>query len=98
MNPANARPTGAIWRYLPASNEVVWYSERSNWGHLYLYDLTTGKLKNQITSGDFVVTELLRVDEKARTLYFMADGREKGRDPYFDHLYRVGFDGSGLHC
>jgi dipeptidyl aminopeptidase/acylaminoacyl peptidase len=61
-----------------------------------LYDLATGKLKNQITSGDFVVTELLRVDEKARLLYFLADGREKGRDPYFDHLYRVGFDGSGL--
>ncbi|MGA2739956.1 MAG: DPP IV N-terminal domain-containing protein [Bryobacteraceae bacterium] len=86
----------ANWRYLPASNEIIWYSERSNWGHLYLYDLGTGKLKNQITSGDFVVTELLRVDEKARTLYFLADGREKGRDPYFDHLYRIGFDGSGL--
>jgi len=86
----------ANWRYLPASNEIVWYSERSNWGHLYLYDLATGQLKNQITSGDFVVTELLRVDEKARTLYFIADGREKGRDPYFNHLYRVGFDGGGL--
>ena len=84
------------WRYLPASNEFIWYSERSDWGHLYLYDLATGKLKNPITSGDFVVTELLRVDEKARTLYFLADGREKGRDPYFAHLYRVGFDGSGL--
>ncbi len=80
----------ANWRYLPASNEVVWYSERSDWGHLYLYDSTTGKLKNQITSGDFVVTELLRVDEKARTLYFMAGGREKGRDPYFDHLLPCG--------
>jgi dipeptidyl aminopeptidase/acylaminoacyl peptidase len=86
----------ANWRFLPASNEVIWYSERSNWGHLYLYDLATGKLKNQITSGDFVVTALLRVDEKARMLYFVADGREKGRDPYFNHLYRVGFDGSGL--
>jgi dipeptidyl-peptidase 4 len=84
------------WRFLPASNEFIWYSERSNWGHLYLYDLTSGKVKNQITSGDFVVTELLRVDERARTLYFLASGREKGRDPYFQHLYRVGFDGSGL--
>lgn len=84
------------WRYLPGSNEFIWYSERSNWGHLYLYDLTTGKLKNPITSGDFVVTELLRVDEKTRLLYFLANGREKGRDPYFSHLYRVGFDGRGL--
>jgi dipeptidyl aminopeptidase/acylaminoacyl peptidase len=86
----------ANWRYLPASNELIWYSERSNWGHLYLYDLATGKLKNPITSGDFVVTELLRVDDKARTVYFIADGREKGRDPYFAHLYRVGFDGRGI--
>jgi dipeptidyl-peptidase 4 len=84
------------WHYLPASNEVIWYSERSNWGHLYLYDAQTGKLKNQITSGDWVVTELLRVDAKARQLYFLAVGREPGRDPYFAHLYKIGFDGKGL--
>ena len=40
------------WRYLPATNEVIWYSERDNWGQLYLYDATTGKLKNQITTGE----------------------------------------------
>lgn len=83
------------WRYLPASNEFIWYSERDNWGHLYLYDLRTGKLKNQITKGEFVVTELLRVDEQARTLYFLADGRERG-NPYFTHFCSIGFDGSGL--
>src|SRR5215472_16123977 len=71
------------------------YSERDNWGHLDLYDLATGKLKNQITSGDWVVTQLFRVDEKARTLCFLADGREPG-NPYFTHLYRIGFDGQGL--
>ena len=81
------------WRYLPASNEVIWFSERDNWGQLYLYDLTTGKLKNQITTGDGNVTQLLRVDDKARTLYFQAVGKEKGRDPYFTHLYRIGMDG-----
>ncbi|MCU1289475.1 MAG: peptidase dipeptidylpeptidase domain protein [Acidobacteria bacterium] len=84
------------WRYLPASNEFVWHTERSGWGHLYLYDLTTGKLKNQITSGDFAVWELLKVDEKNRRLYFTAGGREKGRDPYFGHFYSVGFDGRNL--
>jgi len=84
------------WRYLPASNEVIWFSERDNWGHLYLYDLANGQLKNQITSGSWVVTELLRVDEKNRLLYFLAAGREKGRDPYFTHLYKIGFDGKGL--
>ncbi|CAH0218312.1 Prolyl tripeptidyl peptidase [Pedobacter sp. Bi27] len=83
------------WRYLPASKEIIWYSERDNWGHLYLYDATNGKLKNQITKGDFVVTRLVKVDEKTRTLYFMANGREKG-NPYFSHLYKIGFDGKNL--
>jgi dipeptidyl-peptidase 4 len=84
------------WRYLPATNEVIWYSERDDWGQLYLYDATTGKLKNQITKDDGVVTQLLRVDEKNRLLYFLAAGRERGRDPYFIHFYRVGFDGKNV--
>ncbi len=87
---------GAVnWRYLPASNEFIWYSERDDWGHLYLYDLN-GKLKNQITKGNFVVTELIKVDDKNRVLYFNANGREAGRDPYFSHFYSVGFDGKNL--
>ena len=65
------------WRYLPGSNEVIWFSERDNWGQLYLYDLQTGKLKNQITAGEENVTQLLRVDEKNRMLYFLAAGRER---------------------
>ncbi len=87
---------GAInWRYLPKSKEFIWYSERDNWGHLYLYNATTGKVKNQITKGNWVVTKLLRVDEARRQLYFLADGREPG-NPYFSYLYRVGLDGKGL--
>ena len=82
------------WHYLSGSNEFLWYSERSNWGHLYLFD-NNGKLKNQITTGDWLVTEVLRVDEKERVLYFNGLGREKG-DPYFAHLYRIGFDGKNL--
>jgi len=83
------------WHYLPASNEVIWCSERDGWSHLYLFDLASGRLKNLITSGDWAVTQLLRVDEKARMLYFLADGREKG-NPYFSRLYRIGFDGKNL--
>ncbi len=83
------------WRYLPASNEVIWFSERDNWGQLYLYDLQTGALKHQITSGEGNVTQLLRIDEKKRQLYFLGMGREKGRDPYFVHFYRIGMDGKG---
>ncbi|MFZ1700741.1 MAG: DPP IV N-terminal domain-containing protein [Pyrinomonadaceae bacterium] len=88
---------GAVnWRYFPETNEAIWYSERDDWGHLYLYDLTTGKVKNQITKGNFVVMRALKVDDKARTIFFEANGRESGRDPYFTHFYRVGFDGKGL--
>lgn len=83
------------WRYLQKSNEIIWYSERDDWGHLYLYDAATGKLKNQITKGEWVVTKLLRIDEKKRMLYFMANGREPG-NPYFSHFYKIGFDGKGL--
>ncbi|WP_029036311.1 S9 family peptidase [Salinimicrobium xinjiangense] len=84
------------WRYLPKSNEIIWYSERDGWGHLYLYDLNSGKLKHQITQGDFVVTELVHVDEKNRVLYFQANGMERSRDPYFSHLYKADFSGKNL--
>ena len=83
------------WRYFPKTNEILWYSERDNWGHLYLYDAKTGKLKNQITKGDWLVGSLLKVDEKNRTLYFTGYGKEKG-NPYFVYAYKIGFDGKGL--
>jgi dipeptidyl aminopeptidase/acylaminoacyl peptidase len=76
-----------------ATNEFLWYSERDNWGHIYLYDWNTGKLKNQITTGEGPVIQLVRLDEKNRILWFEAQGREKGEDPYFRHLYRINMDG-----
>lgn len=84
------------WHYLSDSNEIIWYSERDNWGHLYLYNATTGELKHQITKGDFVVTQLLKIDEHNRKLYFLANGKEAGRDPYFSHFYSVDFSGKNL--
>ena len=87
---------GAInWRYLSKSSEIIWFSERDNWGHLYLYDSKTGKLKNQITKGNFTITRLLKIDEKNRLLYFIADGNE-AENPYFSQLFKVGFDGKNL--
>ncbi|HEY4196834.1 MAG TPA: DPP IV N-terminal domain-containing protein, partial [Mucilaginibacter sp.] len=80
------------WRYLHKTNEIIWFSERDNWGHLYLYDASTGKVKNQITKGDWVVTRLLKVDEKNRVLYFIADGRQ-AENPYFSQFCKIGFDG-----
>ncbi|MDP9203787.1 MAG: S9 family peptidase [Gemmatimonadota bacterium] len=84
------------WHVLPASNEVIWFSERDDWGQLYLYDLATGRLKSKITSGEGNVAQLLRIDQKNRTLYFVGNAREPGRDPYFRHCYRIGMDGRGL--
>jgi dipeptidyl-peptidase 4 len=84
------------WHYLPESNEILWFSERDDWGNLYLYDLTTGKLKKQITQGPGNVTQVLYVDDKSRTIYFVGVGREKDRDPYFEHFYSEKFDGSDL--
>ena len=83
----------AAWRVVWPTNEVIWYSQRDAWGQLYLYDLVSGKLKNQITTGEGPVTQITRVDEKTRTIWFTALGREKSQDPYFRHLYRIGMDG-----
>lgn len=84
------------WRYFPTTNEAIWYSERDDWGHLYMYDLATGKPKWQITKGNFVVTSISKIDAANRVIYFNANGREPGRDPYFSHFYRVDFDGKNL--
>ena len=81
------------WRYLPESGEFVWFSEKSDWGHLYLHDLATGKLKRQITSGDWNVTQIAHLDPDGRTIWFRGVGREPGRDPYYVHYYKVGLDG-----
>ena len=81
------------WRYLPGSNEAIWFSQKDNWGQLYLHDAQSGKQKSQLTSGDGNVTQLLRVDEPSRTLYYMGVGKESGRDPYFRHFYRQSMDG-----
>ncbi len=83
------------WKPLFDSNELLWFSERDNWGHLYLYDLTTGKLKNRITQGDWAVQQVLHVDSQKREIFFTAGGKEEG-NPYHQYLYKVNFDGSKL--
>jgi len=88
---------GAInWRYLPDSGEIIWFSQRDDWGHLYLYELETGELEHRITSGEGNVTRILRLDEENRQIYFLGVGFEAGRDPYFQHFYRIGFDGGAM--
>jgi dipeptidyl aminopeptidase/acylaminoacyl peptidase len=84
------------WQYLWGTDEVLWFSERDGWGQMYLYDGKTGKLKNQITHGEGNVTQVLFVNAPERTLYFRGVGKEKGRDPYFQHYYSIQFDGSDM--
>jgi len=79
------------WHLLERSNEVLWWSRRDDWGHLYLYDLGTGALKRQITSGSWNVLQVRHVDEADRTLYVTGAGREDG-DPYFEYFYSVSLD------
>ncbi len=76
--------------------EVIWMSERDGWNHLYLYDGVTGAVKQQITKGEWVVRNVLGVDEDKRQIWFSASGMYPGKDPYFVHYYRINFDGTGL--
>ncbi|HEY1525704.1 MAG TPA: DPP IV N-terminal domain-containing protein [Candidatus Angelobacter sp.] len=85
-------------RVLGDGAEVIWFSERDGWGHLYLYDGTTGALKNQITKGPWLVREIKHVDEANRWLYFTAGGYKAGEDPYLRQLFRIKLDGSDLQA
>jgi dipeptidyl-peptidase-4 len=87
-NPPNVRVT-------QDGREAIWFSQRDGWGHLYLYDVASGALKNRITAGDWLVRDIVKVDERRRRIYFTAGGREPG-NPYYRYLYRIDFDGSGL--
>ncbi|MPS70483.1 DPP IV N-terminal domain-containing protein [Novosphingobium aerophilum] len=77
-------------------NEIVWASERDGWNHLYLIDGRTGKVKNRITTGQWVVREVVRVDDEKRRIWFVASGMNAGEDPYFRHYYSIDFDGRNL--
>ncbi len=86
---------GESLRLVNGGKEMLFWSERDGWGHYYLYD-SDGKLKNQVTSGEFNCEGIVGVDDKSRTLYFNACGREAGEDPYYTHVYRVKLDGHDL--
>ncbi len=75
--------------------ELIQWSERDGWAHFYLYD-ENGKLKNQITSGAFHCEDIVGIDAAKRILYFSANGKEANEDPYYLHLYKINFDGTGM--
>ena len=89
--------SGKRYRYDMANGrELIWASERDDWNHLYLYDTRTGAIKSQITNGEWVVRNVMVVDENKRTIVFAASGKVPGQDPYFVQYYRINFDGTGL--
>ena len=77
---------------LPETNELIWPSERTGWWHLYLYDLTTGELKNTVSAGDWLVRDALHFDQVSRELWIQLAGRVEGRNPYYRELARVNID------
>lgn len=85
------------WRVFFEKNEVLWFSKRDNWGHLYLYDLKTGELKRQITKGNWNVKRIVEIDHDRQVIYFAGACREQG-NPYHEYLYRISMDGGGLEC
>lgn len=88
---------GKRFRYdVNDGEEIIWMSERDGWNHLYLYDGATGRVKNQITKGEWVVRDVDSVDVDKRQIWFHASGMYPGKDPYYIHYFRVNFDGSGL--
>jgi dipeptidyl aminopeptidase/acylaminoacyl peptidase len=81
--------------FLESGQSILWWSRRSGFGHLYLYD-RSGQLLRQVTEGRFNVSRVVRVSEEPCVVHFLANGREEERNPYFEHLYRIGCDGNGL--
>lgn len=87
--------TKRSWHILKESNEFIWYSEKSDWGHIYLYNLETGEMKNQITEDDWMVLGIEYIDQENRKIYFLGSNKEEG-NPYYRYLYSIKFDGSDL--
>lgn len=87
------------WReWIEATGELLWMSERDGWAHLWLVDVPSGKIKNQITKGEWVVRQVLHVDHASRQVWFLSGGNRPGIDPYYRQLCRVNLDGSDFIC
>jgi dipeptidyl-peptidase-4 len=72
--------------------EIIWWSDRSGWGHYYRYD-SVGHLKNQMTAGDWTAGKIVSIDTVKQEVYFYGYGKEPGRNPYLQHLYKASFNG-----
>lgn len=93
LNSSSYNPVNV--RVVRNGREAIWFSQRDGWGHLYRYDVATGKLLNRVTAGDWLVRDIIDIDERRGIIFFTGGGKEPG-NPYYRYLYRVNFDGSGL--
>ena len=76
--------------YFPEGvREFFWISDRDGYNHLYRYDYQ-GRLLNQVTDGEWVVTRVEAIDPASRTVYYTATEES----PLERHLYAIGFDGT----
>ncbi|MGH3637990.1 MAG: DPP IV N-terminal domain-containing protein [Mycobacterium sp.] len=76
------------------SGEILWWSQRDGWGHLYLYS-PDGQQVSQVTTGQWLVRNVLWVDEERRQVWFAAGGLAE-QDPYIRQICRIGLDGTGF--
>lgn len=76
--------------------ELLWISNRDGWRHLYLYDVASGKVKKQLTKGEWVVKTVVNVNEKTRTAILKVCGKDAGEDPYLEKYYSLNIDNGKL--
>lgn len=95
VEPAQNQMQPPIVMVISGGDEVLWYSQRDGWGHLYLYDARDGELRAQVTSGEWGVQQILHVDQQQRVVYFVASGLIEA-DPYRRSVCRVRLDGTGF--
>ncbi len=89
--------SGKRFRYdLEGGKKILWASERDGWNHLYLFDGETGALLRQVTRGEWLVRDVVKVDEKKGQVIFAAAGMNRGEDPYFVHYFRIDLDGNNM--
>ncbi|RYG35033.1 MAG: S9 family peptidase, partial [Burkholderiales bacterium] len=84
---------GINWRYLSERGEILWWSQRSDWGHYYLYSAATGKLLRQVTQGQWNVDHPVHIDERSGKMLIAGVGRERGVDPYYRSIYAANLNG-----
>lgn len=82
-------------RYVKPGGDFIWFSERTGWGHYYLYS-NDGTLKHALTSGPWRADSIVAVDAEGGKVWIRGVGRELGENPYHSHLYSVQLDGKNL--